>query len=130
LIDAAVLALQTDAASGHALNVTDGVDVTWRQLTDDLAAGLGCPRVRFSLPYPVAYGAGLVLERGYRALRSATGLTVDPLLSRQAVQVLGVDQSFSNRLAREVLGWEPRVGYAAGLRATLAWLHRDYLARA
>ena len=50
-----------------------------------------------------------------------------PLLSRQAVQVLGRDQDFSNRKARELLGWEPRVGYDAGLAATVAWLRSEHL---
>jgi nucleoside-diphosphate-sugar epimerase len=45
-----------------------------------------------------------------------------PLLSRQAVHVLGCDQDFSNHKAMTVLGWEPRVDYRAGLEATLAWL--------
>ena len=49
-----------------------------------------------------------------------------PLLSRQAVQVLGCNQDFSNRKARETLGWEPRIDYAEGLRATLAWLREAY----
>ena len=42
--------------------------------------------------------------------------------------VLGRDQSFSARRAREVLGWAPRVGYEAGLDATLAWLNDEHLA--
>ncbi len=45
-----------------------------------------------------------------------------PLLSRQAVQVLGRDQSFSAARAEELLGWKPGVGYAEGLQATLGWL--------
>jgi nucleoside-diphosphate-sugar epimerase len=127
LLDAAVLALRSDAAVGHAFNVTDGLDVTWRQLTDDLAEGLGCPPVRLSLPYPVANGLGFSLEQGYRLLRRATGLSTAPLLSRQAVQVLGRSQRFSNRKLRDTLGWEPRVDYATGLAATLAWLRDEYL---
>jgi oxidoreductase len=127
LLDAAVLALRHEAAPGHAFNVSDGLDVTWRQFTDDLAAGLGCPKVRWSLPYSLANSVGFSLEHGYRLLRRATGLTLPPLLSRQAVQVLGKDQDFSNRKARELLGWEPRVDYATGLKATLAWLLSDYL---
>jgi nucleoside-diphosphate-sugar epimerase len=122
LVDAAVLALRHDAAPGQAFNVTDGLDVTWKRFTDDLADGLGCSRARWSLPYPVAIGLGFALEHGYRLLRRTTGLSTPPLLSRQAVHVLGRDQDFSNRKARELLGWEPRVGYAAGLEATLAWL--------
>jgi nucleoside-diphosphate-sugar epimerase len=45
------------------------------------------------------------------------------------VHVMGRDQNFSNRKARELLGWEPRIGYAAGLEATVAWLRADHIAR-
>jgi nucleoside-diphosphate-sugar epimerase len=129
LIDAALLALRHETASGHAFNIGDGLDVTWRRFTDDLAEGLGYPKVRWSLPYGMANGIGFSLEHGYRLLRRATGLTLPPLLSRQAVQVLGKNQDFSNRKAEEMLGWEPRVAYVAGLEATLAWLRSEYLER-
>ncbi len=127
LIDAAVLALDLPTAAGETFNVSDGLPVTWRRFADDLAAGLGSPPVRLSLPYPLASAVGSSLEHGYRVLRSATGLTTPPLLSRQAVQVLGVDQDFSNRKARALLGWQPRIDYADGLAATLQWLRADYL---
>jgi nucleoside-diphosphate-sugar epimerase len=127
LMDAAVLALRHDAAPGHAFNVSDGLDVTWKEFTDGLAKGLGCSEVRWSLPYWVANGVGFSLEHGYRLLRRTTNLKSAPLLSRQAVQVMGTDQDFSNRKAREVLGWEPRVDYATGLEATVAWLQAEHL---
>ena len=127
LLDAALLALEHDAAPGQAFNVSDDLGVTWREFTDGLAEGLGCSRVRWSVPYWAANGVGTSLEHGYRLLRRATGVTVRPLLSRQAVQVLGRDQSFSSAKARELLGWEPRVDYASGLEATLAWLKSEYL---
>jgi nucleoside-diphosphate-sugar epimerase len=122
LIDAAALALCHDAASGHAFNVSDGLGITWKEFTDGLAEGLGCSKVRWSLPYWVANSVGFALEHGYRLLRRTVRLNAPPLLSRQAVQVLGNDQDFSNRKLREMLGWEPRVDYEAGLDATLAWL--------
>jgi nucleoside-diphosphate-sugar epimerase len=128
LVDAAVLALRADAASGQAFNACDGLDVTWKEFTDGLATGLGCSRVRWSLPYGLANGIAFSLEHGYRFLRRTTRLSTPPLLSRQAVHVLGIDQGFSNRKARELLGWEPRVGYAAGLEATLNWLQAEELA--
>lgn len=130
LIDAAILALEHEAAPGNAFNVCDGLDVTWKDLTDGLADGLGCPRVRWSVPYRPAIALGFSLEHGYRLLRRATGLSVPPLLSRQAVQVLGRNQDFSNLALRETLGWEPRVDYATGLQATVAWLNSEYLAGA
>jgi ornithine--oxo-acid transaminase len=128
LIDAALLAAQAERAAGEAFNVTDGLPVTWREFTDALAAGLGCRPVRWSMPYRVAHGLGFTLEHGYRLVHRATRLTTSPLLSRQAVHVLGRPQDFSNAKARELLGWEPRVGYAAGLQATLQWLRDEHLA--
>jgi nucleoside-diphosphate-sugar epimerase len=125
LIDAAVLALRHEDAPGQAFNVSDGLDVTWRQFTEGLADGLGCARVRWSVPYWAASGLGFSLEHGYRLLRRTTGFSTPPLLSRQAVQVLGCNQDFSNRRVRETLGWEPRVDYPTGLRETVEWLRAE-----
>jgi polyketide synthase len=127
LVDALVLALTHAAAAGESFNVSDGVEVSWRRFTDDLAAGLGCAGPRLTLPYGVASAIGTALERGYRLLHAATGLRTPALLSRQAVQVLGRDQRFAAAKARARLGWEPRVDYAAGLAATLEWLTGEYL---
>jgi acetylornithine/succinyldiaminopimelate/putrescine aminotransferase/nucleoside-diphosphate-sugar epimerase len=122
LVDVALLAMTHDRAAGETFNVTDGVEVTWRAFLDDLARGLGCPPARWSVPYWAASGLGYSLEQGYRVLRRATGLRTHPLLSRQAVDVMGREQSFSNAKLRDVLGWQPRVSYEEGLQATLEWL--------
>jgi nucleoside-diphosphate-sugar epimerase len=127
VVDAAILALLHEAAPGQAFNISDGLDVTWKEFTDALAQGLGCSEVRWSLPYWVADGLGFSLEHSYRALRKTTRLKTPPLLSRQAVHVLGRNQDFSNHKARELLGWEPRIDYAAGLEATLVWLRAEHL---
>lgn len=122
LLDAVLLALERPAAAGRTFNVTDGLDLSWRRLTGDLAAGLGCRPPRLSIPYPAAAAIAVTLESAYRLARRLTGLRTRPLLSRQAVQVLGRDQDFSNAALRRELGWEPRVGYEDGLAATVAWL--------
>jgi nucleoside-diphosphate-sugar epimerase len=128
VVDAAVLALRDAAVPGQAFNVTDGLDVTWGRFLGDLAEGLGCRSPRWSLPYPLAYGLALSLEHGYRFLHRSARLTTRPLLSRQAVHVLGRNQDFSNRKARDVLGWKPAVTYDLGLEATLSWLREARLA--
>jgi nucleoside-diphosphate-sugar epimerase len=127
VVDAVQLALTHPAAVGEIFNISDGLDISWRQFTADLAAGLGAPPPRLSLPFPVANAIALALEHGYRALRRVTRIRTEPLLSRQAVQVLGRDQSFSCAKARAHLGWEPRVGYEDGVDQTLAWLRDEYL---
>jgi len=125
VVDAAVLAAAQDAAVGQAFNVTDGLGVTWRQFTNDLAHGLDYPIARWSVPFGVANSLAVALEHGYRMLRRTIGVTTRPLLSRQAVHVLGNDQHFSNDKIRKALGWAPRTGYADGLAATLAWLRSE-----
>ncbi len=127
VVDAALLAARGEHAGGQAFNVTDGLAVTWRDFTDGLARGLGCAPARWSLPYRVAQAIGISLEHGYRILRRTTAVRTKPLLSRQAVAVLGIDQDFSNRKLRETLGWEPRTDYATGLARTVAWLQADVL---
>lgn len=127
LVDAAVLALRDDAALGEAFNLTDGLDITWNRFLADVAEALGYPEPKWSVPYGVAFGIALALEHGYRFLRHAARLKTRPLLSRQAVHVLGRDQDFCNRKARDVLGWAPRVSYQEGLAATVEWLREEYL---
>lgn len=127
LIDAAVMALTSGSAAGQAFNVSDGLSISWKRFTDDLAAGLGCSPAKWSLPYPIANAIGFSLEHAYRLLRRTTHLRTPPLLSRQAVQVLGRSQDFSNRKARELLGWEPRIDYPTGIAETVAWLRADGL---
>jgi nucleoside-diphosphate-sugar epimerase len=43
---------------------------------------------------------------------------------------MGSNQDFSTRKAREMLGWEPRVDYETGLRATMEWLQAQRLSHA
>ncbi len=125
LADAAILALHDERAVGESFNITDGLPITWRQFLDDLADGLGCRRVRWSLPFAVAHPVARLLEQTYRWLRATAGVKTSPLLSRQAVDVLGRPQDFSNQKAKALLGWTPRVDYAAGLAATLSWLQEE-----
>jgi nucleoside-diphosphate-sugar epimerase len=129
LIDAVLLALDAPAASGETFNVSDELDVTWARFTADLAEGLGARPVSLSIPYPLALALARGLEGVYRLARGVSGLEIAPLLSRQAVQVLGREQGFSTAKVRAMLGWEPRVSYEDGLRETLAWL-RGHLAGA
>ena len=127
LVDAVLLALSRPEAAGESFNVVDGLHVTWGQFLGDIGAGLGYPPPWIKLNYRVAFGVAVGLEQSYRALRRMTGLRTPPLLTRAAVQILGVDQDFSNAKLRSVLGWEPRVDYQQGLAATVAWLRDEYL---
>ncbi len=127
LVDAVLLALSRPEAAGESFNVVDGLDVTWGQFLGGIGVGLGYPRPWIRLNFRMAFLIAVFLEEGYRALRRLTGLSTAPLLTRAAVQILGIDQDFSNAKLCATLGWTPRVDYAQGLAATIAWLRDDYL---
>ncbi len=127
LVDAVLLALSRPEAAGESFNVVDGLDVTWAQFLGGIGVGLGYPRPWIRLNYALAFAIAVCLEEGYRALRRLTGLHTAPLLTRAAVQILGIDQDFSNAKLRTVLGWTPGVDYARGLSETVAWLRDEYL---
>ena len=127
LVDAVLLALSRREAAGEPFNVVDGLPVTWGRFLGDIGAALGYPPPWIKLNYRLAFSLAVGLEEGYRALRRLTGLRTPPLLTRAAVQILGVDQDFSNAKLRSVLGWQPRVDYQQGLAATVAWLRDEFL---
>jgi nucleoside-diphosphate-sugar epimerase len=123
LIDALLAAACRNEAVGEAFNIADDEPTTWRDLLDDLSTGLDCLPVRFSLPYGFAMMLALACEHGYRVSRRITGLTLPPLLSRQAVQLMGIDQRFMTEKANRLLQHQPKVRYReGGLARTLAWL--------
>ena len=132
LMDAALLALGHAAAPGQAFNVTDGLEVTWREFTDGLAEGLGCPGVRWSIPYPIASAVGFSLEQGYRLARRthrserpaaafpAGGSGVGPRPALQQSQGPGAARVGAAGPLRSRAGGDGRVVDRRGPRAPLA----------
>ncbi len=118
LVEAILLAGDSEAAAGQAYNVTDDSNLSWRDFTDGLADALGTGRPRVTLPRSLAYAAGWCLEkasaRGHSRRR--------PLLPRMAVEIFTTDQSFAIGKARRDLGYEPRRTFAASLPEMVRWL--------
>jgi nucleoside-diphosphate-sugar epimerase len=123
LSDALLLAGKPEAGLGRAYNLTDGLDVTWAQFTNELATMLGRGQVRRSLPRGLAYAAACLLEGWGRARKQSSR----PLLTRMAVEFVGTRQDFDNQRVRQELGWRPRVDFAEGMRRVESWLQEEGL---
>src|SRR5690606_30485970 len=106
---------EVDAAVGEAINLTDGAPVPWRDFFGAYARMAGVERLP-SIPYSVAWLVGLVSE-GVAALRGKS-----PAISRATIRTLCSRNSFSNRKAQALLGWQPAVDLAEGMRRTEVWL--------
>jgi nucleoside-diphosphate-sugar epimerase len=112
------LCLEHPSAVGQAFNLTDDQPVTWRLFFGCYARMAGVGRLP-SLPYPVAWLAAAGLELAGYLRRRPTSLT------RRLVGSMRSSNSFSNRKARSLLGWQPRFDLGSGMQATEAWLHQQ-----
>lgn len=115
--DGAVRAANHPGAVGKAYNLCSEGEITQRQFLDMLTDALGRPRVRWSFPYWLAFRGGFVAEMIGRAIR----LQRPPHFTRYVVALVGRSTRFSYELARNELGWSPRVVASEGLRRTLEW---------
>jgi nucleoside-diphosphate-sugar epimerase len=123
LVDALILAADSDAAVGEAYNISDDNEVTWRQYLNGLADLAELPRPTRSYPHWFAYLLASAWENYYILM----GRTERPPMTRMMVETMGTDQVFSIEKAKEQLGYRPRVGFEEGMRHTGSWLRREGL---
>jgi nucleoside-diphosphate-sugar epimerase len=120
LVDAVVRALIVPGAAGQAYTAWDGNAVTASEFFSYYARMLGrdsLPR----LPRPLATVAGAAQEAAARI----TGKP--PFFTRYAITFVSRRAAYSNRRAREVLDWEPRVALEEGMRRTAEWFRGEGL---
>jgi nucleoside-diphosphate-sugar epimerase len=118
LVDAILLTLTHDGAVGQGYLVGDGAVVTWKQLTDLLADHLNLPKVKWTIPLPIAEGVAV----GAETLAKMEESTRRPVLTRYELEMGGRDMHYSNdKICRE-LGFSPRVLPEEGLARTIEWL--------
>ncbi|MCA9772430.1 MAG: NAD-dependent epimerase/dehydratase family protein [Myxococcales bacterium] len=115
--DAALLAMDQDAAAGECFNVSNDGEITQAEYLNKIGGLLGLKPVCQSVPYGVAYGGAALLERAARLMRRET----PPTITRYGVSLIGNDIVFSHAKATKVLGWSPKVGYDEGINAALDW---------
>jgi nucleoside-diphosphate-sugar epimerase len=120
LVEGIVLALTKPEARGQAFTVWDGHAVTCAEFFGYYAGMLGRNRIA-RLPRPLAVAAGAAQELAARV----TGRP--PTLSRNAITFVSRKAAYSNRRARELLGWEPKVSLDEGMRRTEAWFREEGL---
>jgi len=118
LIAALLLVGRPETGLGRAYNLVDGLNVTWEEFTNRLAAILDLAPARRRIPRRLAYLAGWTLESWGRVLKRSSR----PLLTRMSVELLGTHQNFSNDRARRDLGWEPVVGFDEAMKRMQPWI--------
>lgn len=123
LVDALILAADSEVSVGQAYNICDGSDFTWRDYLRAMADLIEVPRPRRSHSHRVAYALATLWEGYYRML----GRTQRPPMTRMMVELMGTDQEFPIDKARDQLGYRARVSFEEGLRHTGDWVKQTRL---
>jgi nucleoside-diphosphate-sugar epimerase len=118
LVDAIVLALTADGATGLAFTVWDGTPVTCAEFFGYYARMLGRNGIP-GLPRPLATAVGAAQELVAHLTRRP------PTFTRNAIEFVSRKAPYSNRRARELLGWQPKVALEEGMRRTEVWFREQ-----
>jgi nucleoside-diphosphate-sugar epimerase len=111
LVAGVALAASVPAAAGRLYHVTDGEDVSCREVIDAIAGALGVPPPRRSVPFPVVYAIAALLEGFAKALGSAN----PPPMTRYGARLVACDCRYDIGRARRELGYRPPVSFRAGV---------------
>jgi nucleoside-diphosphate-sugar epimerase len=110
LVEGIVLAGREPAAAGQVITLSGGIGVPTREFFAPYAELAGRPLP--AVPTPLAVGLTTALAP----------LRLDDELTPFAARYLSRRGTYSIAKARRLLGWEPRVALADGLRETVEWL--------
>jgi 2-alkyl-3-oxoalkanoate reductase len=119
-------------ARGQALVVTNGEPLPVAELLAAVCRAAGAPEPKRHVPVRLARAGGTLVESLWtstRGLRSAHDGD-DPPLTRFLVEQLSTAHWFDQRLARQVLQWQPRVTLEEGFAELQRWYARFGAARA
>lgn len=112
-----VLAAESPRALGKSYVIVNDERVTQRHYLNLIAAELKVAPPTRRVPYRVALTLGLASEIAGRMTRRST----PPPLMRYGVQMLGGENRFVIRRARQDLGFVPKTNVADGVRHSIAW---------
>jgi nucleoside-diphosphate-sugar epimerase len=112
-----LLASVVDAAVGRSYLLVNDERVTQRDYLSAIAAELGAPAPTRHVPYRLGLMLGTLAESGARVARRQG----PPALTRYGIQLLGGENRFVIRRARQELGFSPRMSLAEGVRRTVNW---------
>jgi nucleoside-diphosphate-sugar epimerase/predicted dehydrogenase len=119
LIDAIIVSLDNEKATGQVFNVIDDDKVTkWGYLTK-LKAGLFPKSFRLPFPYWFIYSAVWFQEVVFRMMHR------NPVLTRYRLSSATTDINFSNVKIKRELKWSPRITLEEGLAKTFAWYREN-----
>lgn len=117
LVEAILLAVDHPDAVGELFNITDGELVTKRRFFETIADGLNLPRPKMSIPL----GLARFLARWRESVYRRKNKPYPPRITHGTLKFAGLNLDFSIAKARTQLGYNPQIGFEAGMAEALNW---------
>lgn len=122
VVEAIILALESETARGRAFNITDGSRITSRKFIDDIMSILGLGRQLKNVPYPLIYSASYLIEHYYRIMHKSPS----PPFSRFLARFLKYSAFFDISRAIYDLNYKPKISYKSGMTIITPYLRSLY----
>lgn len=126
LVNLLLLAGTREEALGRVYNGCDGLDVSWRDYTSDLARILSAPSPR-AMPVPVAHALARLTEATWKRLPARWTRGRRPPVTAEAINLVGSNHRVPNDRARTELGWTPTVNYNQAIAEIASHLRESLL---
>lgn len=117
---AIALAGTCDAAAGKTLIAAPNERTTQREYFVAMADGFGLPHVERTVPYRVAFAAGWMGEYFIRKWPACA------VMRRASIALTGLPQRIDCSYTQKLLGWEPKIAFADGIRDAFEWYYAEY----
>ncbi|MFQ6083018.1 MAG: NAD-dependent epimerase/dehydratase family protein [Candidatus Aminicenantia bacterium] len=119
LIEAILLAAQSERAINEIFNITDGINTTTCEFFNYLNGIVGRENIRLSLPYPLAWILAFLMN----IFAHLTGKP--PMLSWTGLEFLTLKCKFDISKAKEKLGYNPHISLEEGMRRIKLWWDKN-----
>ena len=117
LADGLLLAGTHEKAAGEIFNVTDDLQIRWKEFISAVIHAFDVRERPISFPVPMARAAGISLEAVYKLFRTKN----PPAITDYRTALVSRDFHFSCAKAKRMLGYRPRVSFHEGLVRTVKW---------
>ncbi|MFY8206183.1 MAG: NAD-dependent epimerase/dehydratase family protein [Arenimonas sp.] len=106
--------------AGKAYFISNGEPMPIRDIVNGLLGAADAPLVQASVPFPVAYMAGILCETVWRMFR----MSGEPPMTRFLAEQLSTEHWYDCGNARRDFGYVPQVSFSEGLRRLRASLQK------
>ena len=117
LVHATERALKTDIDSGHAFNISDGADISWKAFLQMIAGEMNKKPPACAVPSAPLYAASVLLAKLY----TLAGARTPPPITPYRIAISSRDYSFSVEKARNMLRYSPPFCTLEGIKESVSW---------